>query len=77
VVVRSRRGGERLRIAGNRPARALKALLRDAGIPAWMRSGVPLVYCGDELAAVPGIGVDPRFAATSGGEGFELAWNAH
>jgi tRNA(Ile)-lysidine synthase len=75
IVVRSRRGGERMQIAANRPSRALKSLMQEAGIPAWARFALPLVYCGDNLAAVPGIGIDPRFTAAVDGEGFELVWN--
>jgi tRNA(Ile)-lysidine synthase len=74
VVARSRRGGERLRIAADRPARDVKSMLRDAGIPPWARAGLPLVYCGDALIAIPGIGIDPGFAASGDGEGFELVW---
>jgi tRNA(Ile)-lysidine synthase len=75
IVVRSRRGGERMQTAANRPSRALKALMQEAGMAPWTRFAIPLVYCGDSLAAVPGIGIDPRFTAPVDGEGFELVWN--
>ena len=58
VRVRSRAGGERFQVASDRPRRALKSVLRDAGIPPWERGGLPLVYCGDALAAVAGLGID-------------------
>ena len=75
VHVRLRVGGERLQLAPNRPRRALKAILQDARIPAWERQALPLVYCGDVLAAVPGVGVDAAFAATAGRSGIILAWH--
>jgi tRNA(Ile)-lysidine synthase len=75
VHVRLRVGGERLQLAPNRPRRALKAILQDARIPAWERAALPLVYCGDALAAVPGVGVDAAFAATPGRSGITLAWH--
>jgi tRNA(Ile)-lysidine synthase len=63
VTVRARRGGERLTLGPGRPRRALKSLLQDAGLATWERAALPLVFCGDALAAVPGIGVDVAFQA--------------
>jgi tRNA(Ile)-lysidine synthase len=74
VVVRSRTGGERLTLDASRPRRALKAWLRESGLPPWQRSALPLVFCGDVLAAVPGLGVDPAFRAGSGARGYRLDW---
>jgi tRNA(Ile)-lysidine synthase len=75
VVVRSREGGERLRLSAGAAAQPLKQLLQRAGIPHWARASVPLVFCGDTLAAVPGIGIDPAFAADAGAPGYELRWH--
>jgi tRNA(Ile)-lysidine synthase len=75
VRVRARAGGERFQIAPDRPRRALKSILRDAGIPAWERNGLPLVYCGDTLAAVAGLGIDPAFCAAPGNPGVTIAWH--
>ena len=75
VHVRSRVGGERFQLAADRPRRALKAILRDAGIPPWERSGLPLVYCGDALAAVPGVGIDAALCAAPGCAGLTVAWH--
>ncbi len=75
VTVRSRAGGERLRPAAGRPARMLKRLLQDARMPAWQRESLPLVFCGDVLALVPGIGVDSAFQATDGVPGYEIRWH--
>jgi tRNA(Ile)-lysidine synthase len=74
VSVRPRAGGERLQLAANRPRRALKSILQDAGMPPWERQRVPLVYCGDALAAVAGVGVDAAFAAPAGTPGITLTW---
>ena len=72
--VESTAGGERVRLAGNRPHRALKALLQEAGIPAWQRDAWPLVWCGDAIAAVPGIGVAVDFSTPAGAQGYDLRW---
>ncbi len=74
VVVRSRTGGERLTLDASRPRRALKAWLRESGLPPWQRSALPLVFCGDVLAAVPGLGVDPAFRAGPAARGYRLDW---
>jgi len=74
VTVRTRSGGERIRLAHDRPRRALKGLLQDAGMPPWQRESLPLVFCGEALAVVPGIGVDVAFQATAGAPGYEIRW---
>ncbi len=74
VTVRTRAGGERIRLANDRPRRALKGLLQDAGMPPWQRESLPLVFCGEALAVVPGIGVDVAFQATAGTPGYEIRW---
>jgi len=75
VTVRLRIGGERVRLAHDRPRRALKSILRDAGMPPWQRESLPLVFCGDDLAAVPGIGVDLAFQAATGEAGYTVHWH--
>jgi tRNA(Ile)-lysidine synthase len=64
--IRLRRGGERLQPDGRRPRRTLKNLFQEAGVPPHERDRLPLLFCGDELAWVPGLGVDARFAASGG-----------
>jgi tRNA(Ile)-lysidine synthase len=74
VSLRSRGGGERIQLATNRPHRAVKKILQEAGLPRWERAALPLVWCGDELAAIPGIGVALAFQAARDGPGWTLAW---
>jgi tRNA(Ile)-lysidine synthase len=74
VSVRPRSGGERLKLAANRPRQALGDLLHDAGMPPWEREGLPLVFCGDALVAVPEVGVDVAFQAPPGATGYRLDW---
>ena len=75
VTVRRRSGGECLHLTADRPGRALKRLLQDAGIAPWQRAALPLVYCGDTLAAVPGIGIDVRLGAAPDAPGIVLRWH--
>ena len=57
ATVRGRSGGERMQPGQNRPTRALKNLLQEHAVPPWERSRMPLVFFGEQLAWVPGIGV--------------------
>lgn len=50
--LRFRQGGERIRPAGRKESHELKKLYQDAGVLPWLRAGVPLLYRGDQLAAV-------------------------
>ena len=74
VHIRARRGGECLSPGIGRPRRALKSLLREAGIPPWQRARLPLLYVGEELAWVAGVGADARFRAGAGQEGWLISW---
>jgi tRNA(Ile)-lysidine synthase len=69
VEVSTRRGGQRLQLAANRPHRPLKDLLREAGLPPWARDHVPLLIVDDRLAWVSGLGPDASFAAGPGEAG--------
>lgn len=49
-----RQGGERIQLAGRRGHRDLKSLFQEAGVPAWQRDRIPLLYSGEQLVAVVG-----------------------
>jgi tRNA(Ile)-lysidine synthase len=74
VSLRSRAGGERIQLVANRPRRALKKMLQDAGFPVWQRASVPLVFCGEELAAVPGLGVELAYQPGDDEYGWTVDW---
>jgi tRNA(Ile)-lysidine synthase len=52
----------------------LKDLLQNAGMAPWQRESLPLVFCGEALAVVPGIGVDVAFQTAAGTPGYEIGW---
>jgi tRNA(Ile)-lysidine synthase len=58
LVIDFRKGGERLKLAANRPTRALKAHYQAAGIPAWERARLPIVSSGRDLLFAAGLGMD-------------------
>ncbi|MDP2154933.1 MAG: tRNA lysidine(34) synthetase TilS, partial [Sulfuricella sp.] len=66
VTIRLRQGGERLRPDCLRPTRSLKNLLQEAGMPPWQRQRLPLLFSGEKLVFVPGIGVDCEYQADDG-----------
>jgi tRNA(Ile)-lysidine synthase len=74
LSVRPRSGGERLQPDARRPRRTLKNLFQEAGVPAWERDRVPLLFSGDELVCVPGIGVDARWHSAPGSFGWVPEW---
>lgn len=69
-----RQGGETLRLRAGGSTRSLKNLLQEARMPPWERERLPLVYCGDELVAVPGIGVAQGWQASAGETGWRISW---
>lgn len=75
LMVRPRAGGERLRPAASRPSRTLKNLWQEARTPQWLREGCPLLFAGNALVYVPGLGVDAAFRAGNGEPGVEPGWH--
>ncbi len=69
-----RHGGETCQPAGKTSHTSLKKLFQEAGIPPWQRSRTPLIYVGDELAAVAGLCICEPFVASGEMTGFELDW---
>jgi tRNA(Ile)-lysidine synthase len=74
VTVRLRQGGERIQPHPQRPRRSLKNLLQETRVPPWLRDRLPLLFCGDELAWVAGIGVGCRFQAKPGEASVQPRW---
>ncbi len=69
VRIAPRRGGERLRPDFRRPRRSLKKLLQEQAIPPWARGRLPLLWCGEELVWVAGIGIDSEWQCRPGKAG--------
>ncbi len=74
VVVRLRRGGERLRPDARGPRRTLKNLLQEHGVPQWARKSLPLIYVDGVLACVPGVAIDAAFRAATGEPAIRPEW---
>jgi tRNA(Ile)-lysidine synthase len=74
VTVRVRRGGEQLQPDCRRPRRTLKNLMQERQVPPWRRLRLPLVYCGDDLVSVPGVGDECSYQAGPGEAGLIVSW---
>lgn len=74
VEIRLRQGGERLQPARSGCRRALKDLLREAGVPPWLRSRLPLLHVDGRLAWVAEIGGDAAFLAGPDQAGWLISW---
>ena len=73
LSIRYRRGGETCRLAG-RPSKTLKKILQESEVPPWLRSRIPLLYDGEDLAYIPGLGVRDGFAAKGAEPGCIIEW---
>jgi tRNA(Ile)-lysidine synthase len=51
LTVRTRQGGERIRLPGRTHSHALKQLLQESTLPPWQRPYLPLLCTGDEVLA--------------------------
>ena len=70
----ARAGGERMRLAVGRPSRTLKNLLQEHHVPWWERQNLPLLFHGDALVWVPGVGIAAEYACRAGEPGLKPAW---
>jgi tRNA(Ile)-lysidine synthase len=74
IELRGRGGGERFKPHPTRPSKTLKRLFQDANVPEFERARLPLVWRGEELIYVAGLGADARLIDT-GGPRVMLAWH--
>lgn len=74
-AVRTRAGGEHLRLDKRRPNRTFKNLMQEHRIPAWQRERLPLLFHGDRLVWIAGVGVDCEYHCADGAMGVTPVWN--
>ncbi|HNI48510.1 MAG TPA: tRNA lysidine(34) synthetase TilS [Zoogloea sp.] len=75
VRIDRRRGGERLSLHPAGPSRTLKNLFQEAGIPPWLRPRLPVLWVGDRVAWVAGVGVAGEFRCPADAPGVVPEWN--
>ncbi len=74
INIRLRQGGERLRPDCKRPVRRVKDLLQLAQLPPWERERLPLIYSGDELIHIPGIGTACNWQTGAAKAAIRIEW---
>lgn len=74
LTIRFRRGGERIRLAGEKHHRELKKLLQASDVLPWWRERLPLIYADDELVAVADLWCSENFAAGAGDNAVTVEW---
>lgn len=74
-TLRRRAGGERLRMRADGLERTLKNLFQEAGVPPWLRDDLPLLWVGEQLAWVAGLGVGAEFRCPPGEAGVVPVWS--
>jgi tRNA(Ile)-lysidine synthase len=74
IWIRPRQGGERFQPDPKRPRRELRKLLQESGVPPWQRRAMPLLWCGEQLVWVPGLGVDVTWQCREGEPGLLPYW---
>lgn len=75
--VRNRVGGERCKPAGRQHSQVLKKLLQEYDVPPWLRDRLPIIYCGDEIAAVGDVWICGEFVADANQRGWHLHWSVN
>ena len=61
LKIRNRQGGEFFKPDSNRPTKKIKQFLQESDLPPWEREFFPMIFVGDELAAVPNFGIDQKY----------------
>jgi tRNA(Ile)-lysidine synthase len=74
LVVRSRRGGESIRLHGREVSKSLKKLFQEQLIPPWQRHAVPLLYVQQELIVVMGVAVAESYQCEAEVMGWRFRW---
>ena len=76
LVIDFRKGGERLKLAPNRPTRGLKAHYQAADVPAWERGRLPIVSAGRDLLFAAGLGMDCHHFGAAPAQLVALRWES-
>lgn len=73
LTLRVRQGGERFKPVG-RATNSLKHWFQACQVPPWWRDRWPLLYCGDQLAGLPGLLVAEGFEPSDEADTLRLVW---
>ena len=71
-----RQGGESIQPVGRKEKHTLKNLFQESGVPPWVRERIPLIYIGDELAAVGNLFISQEYWADDGEDSYRFQWQS-
>lgn len=74
LALHLRRGGERMKLAIDRPTRDMKSHFQSLKIPFWVRSELPFVSAGADLVYAAQVGMNAKFFDQSSTEKISLHW---
>lgn len=77
LVIKPRSGGEKCRPVSRDHHHDLKKLFQEAHITPWDRARLPLIYVGDQLAAVADRWVCHEFSAHADEPGYLISWHLY
>lgn len=69
-----RRSGDRMRLHCGGPGRRVKDLLRESGVPPWLRDSIPVLYHADEVLALGDWMLSGRWRAWLAEHGATFQW---
>jgi tRNA(Ile)-lysidine synthase len=72
LKIRNRQGGEFFKPDSKRRTKKIKQLLQESDVPPWEREFFPMIFIGNELAAVPNFGIDQKYQAGPQMTGLEV-----
>lgn len=72
LTLQLRKGGEQCHPVGRSQNRSLKKLFQEFSVPTWLRDRWPLLYCNEQLIAVPGLFVCKGFEAKGSEAGLDF-----
>lgn len=74
VTVRYRQGGESIRLPGREGAHELKKIFQESGVPPWEREKMPLLFIGEQLAAIGDLWIEANFYRPTHDFNYRIAW---
>lgn len=75
VSVRYRQGGEHCQLVGHPHSHSLKHLFQEHAIPPWQRHRMPLIYLGENLAAIADLWICQPYQAGEQEAGWAIEWH--
>ena len=73
--IRARVGGERCKPFGRNRSQKIKNLFQEFEIPDWKRDSIPIIYLGQEIAAVGDLWVCQDFHTNKRENGLSIVWD--